>query len=212
VLVVRVEGCPRPLQVLRNPDGFEGFGSVEEDSDAADLSFSEVVDVRGRRIDADGETTGPTGSGDSRGGDDLVRPERLQAFWHDPEVRTCVMDVGEEPPNRVRTFVDPLNSRQWRPQLDVLRAAREVAVDVSLVDSGDCSLDNLHVRLRHRLLREVQSFKSFGVIQEVLHIEDLPAADRADPRQVKAYVRPHPGSPPVIPHENSVSEIHEIAE
>ena len=67
----------------------------------------------------------------------------------DPEVGTRVLDVGEEPPNCVRAFVHPLDGRERRSHLDVLCAAGEVAIDVSIIDRGDRSLDNLHVLVRN---------------------------------------------------------------
>ena len=92
-------------QLLPQPDGFEGLLAVDEDSNAPDPPLGEVVDVRG--IGGNANATDSPGSGHTQEGEDAVRADRLQALAVDPEVETRLLDVGEEPPNASRAFVNP---------------------------------------------------------------------------------------------------------
>src|SRR5688572_10526555 len=65
-------------------------------------------------------------------------------------VGTSVGDVREEAADAFATVVRTSNVGYRGNQLDVLRAAGEVPVDIPLVDRRDGPLDQLHVLLRHR--------------------------------------------------------------
>src|SRR5271167_126654 len=62
-----------------------------------------------------------------------------------------VLDVPQETPDAVDSFVHPSNGGHWRLQLDVLGAAGAIALDVPRVDRRDRALNQSHVLLRHRL-------------------------------------------------------------
>src|SRR5262249_44443926 len=53
-------------------------------------------------------------------------------------------------------------------------------VHVASVPRRECGKQDLHVLLRHRLLRQPGGFKGFLVVPEVFEHDDLPAAERMD--------------------------------
>src|SRR5204863_304527 len=111
----------------------------------------------------DGEAARPPGRTDARQGEDLVDGDRLQSLDLYPEVGNGVADVGPEPLNFGLARVHPANGGHRNdPQLDVLRAAVEVAVDVPRVDGRNRPLHRLHVLLRNTPSPSPQNGYSMG--------------------------------------------------
>src|SRR4051794_21553900 len=103
--------------------------------------MGEVVDVRGSAGESPGsftgsDTTGSRGRVDEQERENPCRPYRLQPFDFEPEVGHRVVEIGEEPPDAIRPFVDAFDGRPRCLQLHGLRAAREIAVDVALIERG----------------------------------------------------------------------------
>src|SRR3954471_8255881 len=135
-------------RLLPQPGGFEGFLAVDEDPDAPDLAVDEVVDVgnRGRR---EIDPTGPARGAALDERDNPVLADRLDALELEVEVWSGVADVGEEPSDALWPVIDTGDLGQQPVQLDVLRAAGEVAIDVALVDRSNGPRDDFNVLLRH---------------------------------------------------------------
>ncbi len=112
---------------------------------APDLALLELIDVPG--LGWDGQATGAPVKSHTQEGRDSLSAHALRAFDVNPEVGTRILDVGEEPPDAIRSLVHARDP--WHLQLDVLGAASEVTIDVPLIDCRNRPLDGLHVRLRH---------------------------------------------------------------
>jgi hypothetical protein len=135
--------------LLPQPGGFEGSVPVHEDPHAPDPAVCKVVDICHREVIVD--STGAPAHGGLEKAEDPIRADALQALDGQPEVRPSILDIGEKAPNAASAFVGTLDLGGRRKQLDVLRAASKVAVDVSLIQGGNGPLHDLHVLLRHRL-------------------------------------------------------------
>src|SRR5437763_983059 len=69
----------------------------------------------------------------------------------DVEVGGGILDIDQPLSDALTTLVDTDEGLQRRMKLDVLGAAREIALEVACVECGDKASHDLHVLLRHRL-------------------------------------------------------------
>ena len=135
--------------LLTQPGGFEGGLALHEDPHPSDPAVCKVVDVGDREVVVD-STDAPAHGGPEKA-ENPIRADALQALDGQPEVRPSILDIGEKAPNAASAFLGTLDLGGRRKQLDALRAASEVAVDISLVQGGNSPPHDLHVLLRHRL-------------------------------------------------------------
>src|SRR6185295_10512350 len=170
---------PRSISLLPEPGGFEGLLTVEENSDALDLAVGKVIDVPGGVLD--GNATGSPGTGNGHEAQDAIWADRLQTLDGDLEVGASVDDVGEEAPDPVGAVIRATDISHRGHKADVLSAARQIAVDIPLIDRRNGPPDDLHVLLRHRLLRQRGGFEGFLKLLVEADPHDQPVADRAQP-------------------------------
>ena len=97
--------------LLRQAHGFEGLAAVEEDPDALDLAVGEVPDVRAGNVAAESDAARPPAHVEKQEAENAVSPYWLQPFDGDPEIRTCIEDIGEESPDSIRPLVDAFDRR-----------------------------------------------------------------------------------------------------
>src|SRR5436190_20033183 len=146
---------PTMPALLVQPHGFECFGAVEEDSGAGNLAVDDLIHVRAVHWRSDAATA-PAGR-EVHERQHTIGVNWFQPLDRDVELGSSVVNVGEEAPNANGPVVYP--AEQWRPQLDILGAAGEVALHVAVIERGHYSLDDVHVLLRHRLLLQPHGFE-----------------------------------------------------
>src|SRR2546423_10978827 len=140
-------GQVSPISSVLQPHGFEGLVTVDEDANVADLAVDQVVHVGLRPCNANA-------AGSARGATTQERdhPLAIDLFYAvklDPKIGCGFLDVRQETPDAVDSFVHPSNGGHWRLQLDVLGAARAITLDVPRVDRRDRALSQSHVLLRN---------------------------------------------------------------
>jgi hypothetical protein len=146
------------------PHGFEGLCAVDEDSDAPDLAIDEVEDGAGGLIG--GEPACSSRGGDLRIGEHAIIANRLQALDGDVEVGSRVLDVGPVAPDAGGALKYPLQRGKRRLQLDVRRAAGEVAVDIPLVERLDRPLDDFEVLPRIAYSRRPTASRASALVSK----------------------------------------------
>src|SRR5262245_35946096 len=206
-LIVRVEELPNRLdgtgnpvvhpphdlhvllrhRLLLHPDGFEGFGAVGVLIDSRDLALAHRIDLVVAGIHLD-----PAYSAASlvmRDHDDLI--PGVDDFFE----RHLEFFQGARPPlhvvahrmRAIRQFlIDPF-ARRIHHDIGIKDRLRFGATADPVVFVGERLAHDLHVLLRHRLLRQPDGFEGFVSLLEHPKASDLPVLDRVHERARRGH-------------------------
>src|SRR2546423_9335096 len=189
------DGSPSAMScraLLPQLGGFEGFGLREVQTSARDHSILDGEDLKGRHVDFDAALTAtrPQASVNEH----LLMVEGAELLNVDPEVL----------PGLDYDRLVPL-AKSFRPHVHAIKSRKNGVVLLHLpFGMGELSHGvwiaavkdfqrpphQLHVLLRHRLLRKPDRFEGFGSLLEQPKASDLPVFDCEHPRAARAHFDP----------------------
>src|ERR1051326_2560840 len=199
--------------LLLQPHGFEGVGVVEAIPVPDDLAVLELGQTCVGVVELD-PALSASAPYMTQGDDSIAEVAKLRplnvAYG---KALVPVPDVFEEAP--VASDHGGLSAEHHPEDAVPLNFGVELVKEgfvVAAVVRLDCTLECLHVLLRHRLLRQTDRFEGLRVVPEELLVEDPALAHGEDDRQLHIRLRALACATVDMPHDHSVGGVDEVAD
>src|SRR5436190_2224067 len=178
--------------------------------EAGDQALAETSDPSGSGINCGTAATSTASNSPQSNNPAVAVAEPLDL---PSEVLPALIDSRAVLRGSVRTAKDsPFQGRSHRHDLSIRGEASPESLGVTSVERFYCRPHDLHVLLRHRLLREPHGFEGLSVVPEELHAEHLSLPERVDAGQLHARLRAVAHATPDEPHDNSVGGVEEVGD